>query len=70
MGKSALVDEGAIYTKIFINHLQIVMIVRSFQIQLPQFLSLFDVAGGDPLQLTIYNLDCVFNDYNEFPIYV
>ncbi len=38
---------------------------------IPKFLSFLDIAGGDPLQISIYNLDCFFNKFsNGIPVYV
>ncbi|EWS72598.1 transmembrane protein, putative (macronuclear) [Tetrahymena thermophila SB210] len=58
------------YIKILINYLQFIALINNLGIQTQQFLSVVEIGGGDPVQHTVYNLDCIFSNYDfQIPLY-
>ncbi|EAR84040.2 transmembrane protein, putative (macronuclear) [Tetrahymena thermophila SB210] len=70
IGKSGLIDHGAVYTKIFINYLQIMFLLFSNKLQIPIVRQILQLLGGDPLQLQYASMDCVISNFSSLPIYV
>ncbi|KAL4459596.1 hypothetical protein ABPG73_010576, partial [Tetrahymena malaccensis] len=70
IGKSGLIDHGAVYTKIFINYLQIMFLLFSNKLKIPIFRQILQLLGGDPLQLQYASMDCIVSNFSSLPIYV
>ncbi|EWS72597.1 transmembrane protein, putative (macronuclear) [Tetrahymena thermophila SB210] len=64
------ISSSSSYIKILINYLQFIALINNLGIQTQQFLSVAEIGGGDPVQHTVYNLDCIFSNYDfQIPLY-
>ncbi|EAR86766.2 transmembrane protein, putative (macronuclear) [Tetrahymena thermophila SB210] len=64
------ISSASSYFKILINYLQFLALINNLGIQTQQFISVAEVGGGDPVQHTVYNLDCIFSSYDiQIPLY-
>ncbi|KAL4493867.1 hypothetical protein ABPG73_010145 [Tetrahymena malaccensis] len=60
----------ATYIKILVNYFQFLSLLNSFGITTIDYLSFFQLSGGDPLQFTMYNLDCAYSYFISYlPLY-
>ncbi|KAL4461977.1 hypothetical protein ABPG74_000822 [Tetrahymena malaccensis] len=56
------ISSSSSYIKILINYLQFIALINNLGIQTQQYLSIVEIGGGDPVQHTVYNLDCLFSN--------
>ncbi|EAR86771.2 transmembrane protein, putative (macronuclear) [Tetrahymena thermophila SB210] len=64
------INSASSYIKILINYLQFLALINNLGIQTQQFISVAEFGGGDPVQHTVYNLDCIFSSYDiQIPLY-
>ncbi|KAL4483622.1 hypothetical protein ABPG72_006688 [Tetrahymena utriculariae] len=55
-------QQSGIAIKIFINYIQLVLFLRSLNIQIPIELSVFASSLGQPIQQALFSLDCFIAD--------
>ncbi|EAR86574.3 transmembrane protein, putative (macronuclear) [Tetrahymena thermophila SB210] len=71
MGISEFTNLNAVYTKLLINHLQILALFSQLNIPIPRFFSQSaELFGGDPNSIVSANIDCLSSDFTNLPTYV
>ncbi|KAL4461963.1 hypothetical protein ABPG74_000808 [Tetrahymena malaccensis] len=60
----------SLWFKIFINYLQILSCLLSFNIAVPSFLNVSLNLFGDPIQLTVTSFDCLFKMSDQYPVWL
>ncbi|KAL4493298.1 hypothetical protein ABPG73_007105 [Tetrahymena malaccensis] len=64
------ISSSSSYLKILINYLQFLALINNLGIQTYQYFNIIEIGGGDPAQQTVYNLDCIFNNFDiGLPLY-
>ena len=57
MGRSAIFDDFITLSKIFLNYLQLILILTELDVSLPQYFEF--VQLGDPVVGIIHQIDCL-----------
>ncbi|KAL4474981.1 hypothetical protein ABPG74_001677 [Tetrahymena malaccensis] len=71
MGISEFTNLNAVYTKLLINHLQILALYSQLNIPIPRFFSQStELFGGDPNSIVSANIDCLSSEFTNLPTYI
>ncbi|EAS02473.2 transmembrane protein, putative (macronuclear) [Tetrahymena thermophila SB210] len=63
-------QDFSLWFKIFINYLQILSCIMSFNITIPHFFNVSLNLFGDPIQLTATSFDCLVKMSEQYPVWL